>query len=85
LQSNKVQKALLNPQNRFINKPSMTDLYYMEQPQEYLNEDIISDEFKPTSDIEENIIQPISFDNPKIRVGRKVNKRKVPMSKKDTI
>ena len=83
LESNKIQQALRNPQNRFIKQPSITDLFFMEQPQEYLDEDIISDEYKPESDIENNIIQPISFDNPKIRVGRKVKKRKVAKSERN--
>lgn len=78
LQSSKVQKALSNPQNRYICRPSMTDIYYMEQPQEYLDEEFISDEYTPKSDIEKPIIEPITFSNPKIRVGRKVEKRKVP-------
>lgn len=78
LQSNKIAKALANPQNERIFKPSMTDLYYMEQPQEYISEEIISDEYKPESDKEANVIEPISFDNPKIRVGRTINKRKIP-------
>lgn len=75
LQSSKIPKVLQNPRNRFMNKPSITDLYCMEQPQEYLNDDIISDEYKPKSDKEENATQPITFDNPKIKVGRTRNKR----------
>lgn len=74
LQSNKVSKTLANPQNRYIHKPSMTDMYFMEQPQEYISEDIISDEYVPKSDKDEGIIQPVSFDNPKLRVGRKQRK-----------
>lgn len=74
LESNKVQQALRNPMNRFIRQPSITDLFFMEQPQEYLDPDIISDEYKPKSDKEVNIIQPISFDNPKIQVGRRIKK-----------
>lgn len=70
LQSSKTKQVFLNPQNRFISKPSMTDLFFMEQPQQYLEEGIISDEYKPRSEKEE-AIQPISFDNPKIQVGRK--------------
>ena len=76
LQSNKVSKALSNPQNRFISKPSMTDIYFMEQPQEYLDPNIISDEYVPKSDKEEGVIQPVSFDNPKLRVGRRIGKKK---------
>ena len=74
LESDKIQQALRNPQNRFIKQPSITDLFFMEQPQEYLDPDIISDEYKPKSDVENNIVQPITFDNPKIRVGRKIKK-----------
>lgn len=76
LQSNKVSKALSNPQNRFISKPSMTDIYFMEQPQEYLDPNMISDEYVPKSDKEEGVIQPVSFDNPKLRVGRRIGKKK---------
>lgn len=76
LQSNKVSKALANPQNRFISKPSMTDIYFMEQPQEYLDPEMISDDYVPKSDKEEGVIQPISFDNPKLRVGRRIGKKK---------
>ena len=76
LQSNKVSKALSNPQNRFISKPSMTDIYFMEQPQEYLDPEMISDEYVPKSDKEEGVIQPVSFDNPKLRVGRRIGKKK---------
>lgn len=83
LQSNKIQQALRNPQNRRIKQPAITDLFFMEQPQEYLDEDIISDEYKPISDIESNIEQPISFDNPKIRVGRYIKKKKVPKSERE--
>lgn len=76
LESSKVAKILASPQNRFICKPSMSDIYFMEQPQEYLDEEFISDEYKPKSDIEKSVKNPISFDNPKIRVGRKVEKRR---------
>lgn len=81
LESAKVQKALANPQNRYICRPSMSDIYFMEQPQEYLDEEFVSDEYQPKSDIEKPIIEPITFSNPKIRVGRKVEKRKI--AKKD--
>ena len=49
----------------------------MEQPQEYLSDEFISDDNRPKSDIEKSIRQPITFDNPKIRVGRKPEKKKV--------
>lgn len=77
LQSGKVDKILNNQQNRFICKPSVSDIYYMEQPQEYLSDEFISDDNRPKSDIEKSIRQPITFDNPKIRVGRKPEKKKV--------
>lgn len=79
LQSEKIASVLKNPQNRFLHQPAISDLFYMEQPQEYLedDEDIISDEYKPKSDIETNIEQPITFDNPKVRVGRRIKKKKI--------
>lgn len=83
LQVNKVSKPLGNPKNDQLYEPSITDLYFMEKPQEYLDSDIISDEYKPLSDVEDNIIQPIAFNNPKIRVGRTVKKRKVPKSERN--
>lgn len=81
LQSNKIVQALRSPQNKYIRQPAITDLFFMEQPQEYLDENMISDEYKPKSDIEDNIIQPISFDNPKIRVSRNTDKRKKMVTK----
>ena len=54
----------------------MTDIYFMEQPQEYLDPEMISDEYVPKSDKEEGVIQPVSFDNPKLRVGRRIGKKK---------
>ena len=77
LQSSKVAKALSNPQNRFISKPSMTDIYFMEQPQEYLSEEFISDEYKPKSEKESEVICPITFENPKLKGYRVINKRKL--------
>ena len=72
LESSKVAKALANPQNSRIFKPSMSDIYFMEQPQEYLDDEYISDEYKPESDVEESkYIVPFTFDNPKIKVGRR--------------
>jgi hypothetical protein len=71
LQSDKVSNALMSPQNRYLHKPAMVDLFYMEQPQEYLNKDIVSDENLPESDIDRSIITPISFDEPKPKSKRK--------------
>lgn len=70
LESNKIPKILQNPQNRYISKPAMTDLFFMEQPQQYLSEEIVSDEYKRENDIESNVKQPISFKDPTIKVGR---------------
>lgn len=82
LQSTTPSKVLLDPSNRKLYKPSVDDLYFMKQPQEFLeNKDIISDDNVPDDGIEKNIIQPISFDNPKIRVGR--NRKKKKLNKKD--
>ena len=79
LQSNKVSKTLMSAQNRLICKPSMTDIYFMEKPQEYLDEEFVSDEYRPKSDIESSTRPAISFDNPKIittRTGREKMKHK---------
>ena len=82
LQSTTPSKVLLDPSNRKLYKPSVDDLYFMKQPQEFLeNKDIISDDNVPDDGIEKNSIQPISFDNPKIRVGR--NRKKKKLNKKD--
>ena len=78
LQSDKIQRTLSSPENRFIHKPAMVDLFYMEQPQEYLSDDnIVSDEYDFKSDIDESVVEPITFENPKIRVGRPVKKKKI--------
>ena len=69
LQSNKVDRALLSPHNRKLSKPAITDLFYMEKPQVYLDNDIISDKDKPKSDVEQLVKQPISFTD-----GTKVGK-----------
>lgn len=42
LQSNKVNRILNSTQNRFLCKPSTTDIFYMEQPQEYISSSLIS-------------------------------------------
>lgn len=83
LQSSKVARALANPVNRYICKPSMSDIYYMEQPQEYLNPEFVSDDNLPKSDIElAGPKPPVSFDNPKIKVTRGPNKRKPPINER---
>ena len=82
LQSTTPSKVFLDPSNRKLYKPSVDDLYFMVQPQEFLeNKDIISDEDLPDDGSESNIIEPFSFDNPKIIVGRQRRKKK--LNKKD--
>ena len=71
-------KALLNPNNDSVYRPSISDLYFMEQPQEFLNKDMISDEYKPINDAENNIVEPFSFRDKSIKVGREVNTKRVP-------
>lgn len=76
LQSDKIAKALTSPQNRFLKEPATIDLYYMEQPQEYLSDKYISDEYKPKSDKDSSAREPIMFENPKIKVGNPFTKKK---------
>ena len=83
LQSSNINKTLLNPKSEKVTSPAMVDLMYMEQPQEFLNSEVVSDEYKPKSDKEKNIIQPFTFDDPKINAGRILNKKHIPKSRKD--
>ena len=80
LEASNISKALLNPTNDMVHKPSISDLYFMEQPQEFLNKEMISDEYVPINDVEENIIEPISFEDKSIVVGREVNKKRISKS-----
>lgn len=82
LQSTTPSKVFLDPNSRNLYKPSVNDLYFMEQPQEFLeNKDMITEDSKIDDGSEKNIIEPVSFDNPKIRVGRSRKKKKI--NKKD--
>ena len=56
-------KILINPRLRDLTKPSIMDMYFMEQPQEFLvnKEKHISDDFRSDTDIEDNRIHPIYF------------------------
>lgn len=77
LQSNKVNRVLNSTQNRFLCRPSTTDVFYMEQPQEYLRNDLISDDFKANDDIlEPDLVEPFTFSNPKLKVGVSNSKRR---------
>ena len=80
LEASNISKALLNPNNDLVHRPSISDLYFMEQPQEFLNKDMISDEYKPINDVEDNIVEPFSFRDKSIKVGREVNKKRIPKS-----
>lgn len=77
LQSTTPSKVLLDPSDRFLYKPSVNDLYFMKQPQEFLeNKDIISDDNNEDEEDGRIIIEPFSFDNPKIKVGRDKKEKK---------
>lgn len=73
-----IKNTLNSPDISRMHVPSIMDVFYMIQPQEYLNPDVISDEYVPESDVDENIVEPIFFENPKVVVGRTVKKRKIP-------
>lgn len=77
LQGSKVSKALLNPDNSKLTKAAICDMFSMEQPQEFLAEEITEDQENLISDDKDRreVKEPISFDNPKIKVG--IHKDKV--------
>lgn len=56
----RIAKALYNPLTFRKDKPSFMDLFFMEQPQEYMNSVDIKPAKKPT-DIETNLIEPVTF------------------------
>jgi len=59
LQSPKLKKTLISPQNRYLYKPSNMDLFAMEHPQEFMNKQFpSSSEDKPRK-----IIKPFHFIN----------------------
>lgn len=78
LEAANIARALLDPNNDNIHKPSISDLYFMEQPQEYLtkSDEIISDEYKSIITHESNLIEPIHFTDG-TKCGIKVKKRKM--------
>lgn len=61
LQNNKIDKSLINPANRKVHKASNMDVYFMEQPQEFINKEIVSDKYKLKNDVEDNKISPIYY------------------------
>lgn len=71
LQTNKVSKTLNNPANRYLCKAAMSDIYFLEQPQEYLDPEYISDDYDPTAEVlQSKLIEPVTFSNPKIIATR---------------
>jgi hypothetical protein len=76
LQSNRVRRTLNNPQNRLLHASAISDVYYMEHPQKYLSDEFISDDNKPKSDIETpEAVEPITFNNPKLRCSSRRRKK----------
>lgn len=60
LQCSGIDKALMNPINRRVNRASNMDVYFMEQPQEYLsNRELVDDSYKLRNDVEDNKVSPI--------------------------
>lgn len=63
LQSSKIDRTLLSPQNKKLHKPAIIDLFYMEKPQPYLSPDIIADN-NIKSDKDSIIEKPIRIIDP---------------------
>lgn len=64
LQNNKIDKAMINPANRRINKSSNMDVYFMEQPQEFISDkEIVDNSYKLKNDVESNKECPIYYLN----------------------
>ena len=60
LEASNIAKAFLDPNADKIKECSINDLYFMEQPQEYLtNDTIVSDEYEMINDVENNLREPI--------------------------
>lgn len=58
LQSSKISKTLTSPANRKLSKPSNMDLFYMEQPQNYMGNEYIRSTYEPKR-VEHKVIKPI--------------------------
>jgi hypothetical protein len=58
LQSSKISKTLTSPANRKLSKPSNMDLFYMEQPQNYMGNDYIRSTYEPKR-VEHKVIKPL--------------------------
>ena len=57
-----IVKNLISPRLKDLTRPSTMDVYFMEQPQEFLyHKEHISDEFKPNSDVESAVTKGIYF------------------------
>lgn len=60
LEASNIAKAFLDPNADQIKNCSINDLYFMEQPQEYLtNDSIVSDEYEMINDVESNLREPL--------------------------
>jgi len=60
LEGANIAKAFLDPDADKIKECSINDLYFIEQPQEYLtNDNIVSDDYEMINDVENNLREPI--------------------------
>jgi hypothetical protein len=60
LEASNIAKAFLDPNASNIKASSINDLYFIEQPQEYLTDkEIISDDYEMINDVENNLREPI--------------------------
>lgn len=60
LEASNIAKAFLDPNLDRIKASSINDLYFIEQPQEYLtDESIVSDDYEMINDVESNLREPI--------------------------
>ena len=63
LEASNIAKAFLDPNVDNIKASSINDLYFIEQPQEYLtDESIVSDDYELINDVENNLREPLSID-----------------------
>ena len=65
LEFQKIGKTLVSPLSTKKNKPSIYDLFFMENPQDYcVNKEMISDSYNMQEDTtKNNIIEAVTFDD----------------------
>ena len=63
LQSSKISKTLTSPANRKLSQPSNMDLFYMEQPQNFMEKDYIRSTYNPNKENDKKIIKPFHYIN----------------------